>query len=87
MYSKVFSDPPSNTGRHNVESEEMVCVFEGFSNDRLLDEMVKIPGILMNSFIDRSGLKLQNNRNFTLSRKYILLTLENYLLQISGKAR
>jgi hypothetical protein len=57
MYSKVFSDAPWNTGRHNVESEERVCVFEGFSNARLLDEMVKIPGILMNSFIDRSGLK------------------------------
>jgi hypothetical protein len=57
MYSKVFSDAPWNTGRHNVESGERVCVFEGFSNARLLDEMVKIPGILMNSFIDGSGLK------------------------------
>ena len=57
MYSKVSSDPPWNTRRHNVESEEMVCVFEGFSNARLLDEMVKIPEILMNSFIERSGLK------------------------------
>ena len=57
MYSKVFSDAPWNTGRHNVESEEMVCVFVGFNYARLLDEMVKIPGILMNSFIDRSGLK------------------------------
>jgi hypothetical protein len=57
MYSKVFSDAPWNTRRHNVESEERVCVFEGFSNATLLDKMVKIPGILMNSFIDSSGLK------------------------------